>query len=46
VLAAFGFVNLWIAGAADMWTSLAVTLNGMRLGLRRFKDRGRSSKSG
>jgi Cd2+/Zn2+-exporting ATPase len=35
VLAAFGFVNLWIAVAADMGTSLAVTLNGMRLGLRR-----------
>ena len=34
VLAAFGFVNLWIAVAADMGTSLAVTLNGMRLGLR------------
>ncbi|MDF3018069.1 MAG: cadA 1 [Thermomicrobiales bacterium] len=35
VLAAFGFVNLWIAVAADMGTSLAVTLNGMRLALRR-----------
>src|SRR5829696_2592443 len=35
VLAALGFVNLWIAVAADMGTSLAVTLNGMRLGLRR-----------
>jgi Cd2+/Zn2+-exporting ATPase len=35
VLAAFGFVNLWIAVAADMGTSLAVTVNGMRLGLRR-----------
>ena len=33
VLAAFGFVNLWIAVAADMGTSLAVTLNGMRLSL-------------
>jgi Zn2+/Cd2+-exporting ATPase len=33
VLAAFGFVNLWIAVAADMGTSLAVTLNGMRLAL-------------
>jgi Zn2+/Cd2+-exporting ATPase len=31
VLAALGFVNLWIAVAADMGTSLAVTLNGMRL---------------
>jgi Cd2+/Zn2+-exporting ATPase len=35
VLAAFGFVNLWIAVAADMGTSLAVTVNGMRLALRR-----------
>ncbi len=35
VLAAFGFVNLWIAVAADMGTSLAVTLNGMRLALPR-----------
>jgi Cd2+/Zn2+-exporting ATPase len=33
VLAAFGIVNLWIAVAADMGTSLAVTANGMRLGL-------------
>jgi Zn2+/Cd2+-exporting ATPase len=38
VLAAFGFVNLWIAVAADMGTSLAVTLNGMRLGLRRRQN--------
>ena len=38
VLAAFGVVNLWIAVAADMGTSLAVTLNGMRLALaKRFK---------
>ena len=35
VLAAFGFVNLWIAVAADMGTSLAVTSNGMRLAMRR-----------
>jgi Cd2+/Zn2+-exporting ATPase len=35
VLAAFGFVNLWIAVAADMGTSLVVTLNGMRLALER-----------
>jgi Cd2+/Zn2+-exporting ATPase len=35
VLAAFGFVNLWIAVAADMGTSLAVTVNGMRLALQR-----------
>jgi Cd2+/Zn2+-exporting ATPase len=35
VLAAFGFVNLWIAVAADMGASLAVTLNGMRLALPR-----------
>jgi Cd2+/Zn2+-exporting ATPase len=35
VLAAFGIVNLWIAVAADMGTSLAVTLNGMRLALAR-----------
>jgi Cd2+/Zn2+-exporting ATPase len=41
VLAAFGFVNLWIAVAADMGTSLAVTLNGMRLALRRSRERGR-----
>jgi hypothetical protein len=33
VLAAFGIVNLWIAVAADMGTSLADTLNGMRLAL-------------
>ena len=33
VLAAFGFVNLWLAVAADMGTSLTVTLNGMRLAL-------------
>ena len=38
VLAAFGFVNLWIAVAADMGTSLAVTLNGMRLGLHRAPE--------
>ena len=38
VLAAFGFVNLWIAVAVDMGTSLAVTLNGMRLALRRIGD--------
>src|SRR5829696_49552 len=38
VLAAFGFVNLWIAVAADMGTSLAVTLNGMRLGLRKIRS--------
>jgi Cd2+/Zn2+-exporting ATPase len=38
VLAAFGFVNLWIAVAADMGTSLAVTLNGMRLGLRKCRN--------
>ena len=38
VLAAFGFVNLWIAVAADMGTSLAVTVNGMRLGLRRRRE--------
>ncbi len=33
VLAAFGIVNLWIAVAADMGTSLVVTANGMRLAL-------------
>ncbi len=44
VLAAFGFVNLWIAVAADMGTSLAVTLNGMRLGLRRSREPIRVSK--
>jgi Cd2+/Zn2+-exporting ATPase len=33
VLAAFGVVNLWIAVAVDMGTSLAVTLNGMRLAM-------------
>jgi Cd2+/Zn2+-exporting ATPase len=41
VLAAFGFVNLWIAVAADMGTSLAVTLNGMRLALSRVREHGR-----
>lgn len=35
VLAALGFVNLWIAVAADVGTSLVVTLNGMRLALPR-----------
>ena len=44
VLAAFGFVNLWIAVAADMGTSLAVTLNGMRLGLRRLPKHAQGSK--
>lgn len=38
VLAAFGFVSLWIAVAADMGTSLAVTVNGMRLALSRRRD--------
>jgi Zn2+/Cd2+-exporting ATPase len=38
VLAAFGFVNLWIAVAADMGTSLAVTSNGMRLAMRRRRN--------
>ncbi len=33
VLAAFGFVTLWLAVATDMGASLAVTLNGMRLAL-------------
>jgi Cd2+/Zn2+-exporting ATPase len=45
VLAAFGFVNLWIAVAADMGTSLAVTLNGMRLGLRRRRNPASGSES-
>ena len=40
VLAAFGIVNLWIAVAADMGTSLAVTLNGMRLALLDQASRG------
>lgn len=31
VLAPFGFVALWLAVAADMGTSLAVTANGLRL---------------
>jgi Cd2+/Zn2+-exporting ATPase len=31
VLGATGFVNLWVAVAADMGTSLLVTLNGIRL---------------
>jgi Cd2+/Zn2+-exporting ATPase len=31
LLGAFGVVNLWLAVAADMGTSLLVTLNGMRL---------------
>lgn len=34
-LAAFGFVNLWVAVAADTGTSLVVTLNGMRLAVKR-----------
>jgi Zn2+/Cd2+-exporting ATPase len=33
ILAAFGFVTLWLAVATDMGASLAVTLNGMRLAL-------------
>jgi Cd2+/Zn2+-exporting ATPase len=40
VLAAFGFVNLWIAVAADMGTSLVVTLNGMRLALPKRRQPG------
>jgi Cd2+/Zn2+-exporting ATPase len=35
VLAIFGVVNLWIAVAADMGTSLLVTLNGLRLAVDR-----------
>jgi Zn2+/Cd2+-exporting ATPase len=35
VLAVFGVVNLWIAVAADMGTSLLVTLNGLRLAVDR-----------
>lgn len=31
LLAPFGFVTLWVAVAADMGTSLAVTANGLRL---------------
>jgi Cd2+/Zn2+-exporting ATPase len=31
VLAPFGLVTLWLAVLADMGTSLAVTLNGLRL---------------
>nr|MDQ3045407.1 hypothetical protein [Chloroflexota bacterium] len=31
VLGATGLVNLWVAVAADMGTSLLVTLNGLRL---------------
>jgi Cd2+/Zn2+-exporting ATPase len=38
VLAAFGFVNLWIAVAADVGTSLVVTLNGMRLALEKRRQ--------
>jgi Cd2+/Zn2+-exporting ATPase len=37
VLGVFGFVNLWIAVAADMGTSLIVTLNGLRLAVDRPK---------
>jgi len=43
VLAAFGLVNLWIAVAADMGTSLAVTLNGMRLALVNRRQRSQAS---
>ena len=39
LLGVAGFVNLWIAVAADMGTSLAVTLNGMRLALQGRKRR-------
>jgi Cd2+/Zn2+-exporting ATPase len=35
VLGVLGVVNLWLAVAADMGTSLAVTLNGLRLSLDR-----------
>ena len=31
LLAAFGFVNLWIAVLVDVGTSLIVTLNGLQL---------------
>jgi Cd2+/Zn2+-exporting ATPase len=31
LLAPFGLVTLWLAVIADMGTSLAVTLNGLRL---------------
>jgi Cd2+/Zn2+-exporting ATPase len=31
ILAALGFVSLWIAVVADVGASLAVTLNGLRL---------------
>ncbi|MFL5759439.1 MAG: heavy metal translocating P-type ATPase [Thermomicrobiales bacterium] len=44
VLGVFGVVNLWIAVAADMGTSLAVTLNGLRLALDRPQDS--TSRSG
>lgn len=40
VLAAFGFVSLWIAVVADVGTSLAVTLNGMRLAMANRRRRG------
>jgi Cd2+/Zn2+-exporting ATPase len=41
VLAPFGLVALWLAVLADMGTSIAVTLNGLRLFRRgRTKDRG------
>lgn len=43
VLAAFGFVNLWIAVAADMGTSLVVTLNGMRLAFVNRRERSHAS---
>jgi Cd2+/Zn2+-exporting ATPase len=44
VLAAFGIVNLWIAVAADVGTSLVVTLNGMRLALESWKANVRNSQ--
>ncbi|MBA2276301.1 MAG: hypothetical protein H0W06_00945, partial [Chloroflexia bacterium] len=34
LLGAFGFVNLWVAVLADVGTSVAVTLNGLRLARR------------
>jgi Cd2+/Zn2+-exporting ATPase len=39
VLGVLGVVNLWLAVAADMGTSLAVTLNGLRLSLDRAPKR-------
>jgi Cd2+/Zn2+-exporting ATPase len=44
LLAPFGLVALWLAVVADMGTSIAVTLNGLRLFRRGVRSRGGSSR--